>query len=259
MSTAQDIVTDALREGNLLAVGGTPTTAELTEGLARLNALIKSLFGIELGEQFADWNVPDPLRTAPEAANFPQLPYPENLLASQQPLSLATDLPASVWPFPPANSRLVVGITQDATVFFPEAPNEGAQMSFVANPAMNSTLTIDANGRKIEDNATLELTSADSPRRWFYRADIATWAKLTDLALTDPSPLPDDLDDLLICALNIRLSARYGQSPRDGTVETYKYMLKLAKTRFKQAGTTIFGLQNIPPSLQSYRTGVWMF
>lgn len=258
MSTCQDIVTAALREGNLLAAGTTPQTVELTEGLSRLNALIRSFFGNEIGEHLSDWPVPQTLRTAPVAANYPQLPLPTESLVDVLPVPSVSDVGADVFPFPPENSRLVVGITAPTTVWLAEAPNDGARMAFVAAPAMVDTLTVDGNGRLIESASEITLQKSDVSRAWFYRADLAGWVKLTDLALTDLSPLPEDLEDLLVCALNVRLAPRYGQDPRAGTVSQLKYMMKLAKTRYKQRGVTLFGGQNIPESLQSYQTGRWM-
>jgi len=94
---------------------------------------------------------------------------------------------------------------------------------------------------------------------WFYRADLGDWKHVTTLALTDTPILPADFDDLLITGLSIRLSPRYGQDPRPGTLNTYKDLMKQAKTRYRQSGNTIYKSNEIPRSLQSYVTGRWMW
>lgn len=252
MATAQTLIQAALREGNLIPVGSTPTDAENTEALARLNSFIAGLFGIELGEHLHDWQVPAPLRTAPVAANYPQLPYPITDLGDH----VNTDLTSDQWPYPPPNSRLVVAIDDDTTVYLPEAPSPGARMA-LASAGMSATLTLNANGRLIEAAASVDVTSADAPRAWFYRDDTANWVRIADLSLSDSSPFPSEFDDLLICGLSMRLSPRYGQEPRSGTVQMYTYMKKLFKTRYKQAGTTVYKSGDIPRSDQSYAAGRW--
>jgi hypothetical protein len=258
MTTCSDLIQAALREGNLLAAGVSPTSVEQSEALGRLNAYNKQLFGVLIGEYNQDWLVPAPQRTAPQAANYPQLPYPIDTLGDAI-LPSSSDLSDNIWPFPPQNSRLVVAVTSAATVYFPEAPNDGARMSFVATPEMSDTLTLDGNGKAIEGVATKDVTAADTGRKWFFRADLANWVALTTLGLTDTPPLPDEFDDLYVTALAIRLSSRYGQDPRAGTQNTYKDMLKQAKTRFAQSGNTIYRSNEIPRGLESYLTGRWQW
>lgn len=258
MATCSEIIQAALREGNLLAVSATATTAEQTEALARLNSYIPTLLGDLIGENYDDWLVPAPQRTASLAANYPQLPYPIDTLGDAI-LPSSSDLTDNIWPYPPQNSRLVVAITDPTTIYFPEAPNDGARMQFVSTPAMNDTLTINGNGKAVESASTKDVTTADTGREWFYRADLGDWKVIATLALSDTPVLPSEFDDLLITGLSIRLSPRYGQEPRQGTINTYKDMLKMAKNRFKQARNTIYKSQEVPRGLQSYVTGRWMW
>lgn len=121
MTTATVILQDIFREGNLIAAGASPSTAEQTEALAVLNRVVDGVFGFEMGENLSDWLVPVPQRTAPVAARWPQGP-----LAS--PLNLGPS--KFVWPYPPTNRRIVFGSVTN-TCYFPEAPDDGARMAIV--------------------------------------------------------------------------------------------------------------------------------
>jgi hypothetical protein len=49
LTLVSEIITDAFRQSNLVAVGTTPTTEETTEALRYLNRIVKSVFGNEAG------------------------------------------------------------------------------------------------------------------------------------------------------------------------------------------------------------------
>ena len=57
MTLTSDIITDAFRESNLLAIGATPNTAQSQEGLRRLNVIVSGVYGFEVGEPLADWPI----------------------------------------------------------------------------------------------------------------------------------------------------------------------------------------------------------
>jgi hypothetical protein len=227
MTTAREIITDAVREGNLRAIGEPITDAEYAESLARLNTWIRSLLGYEIGVKLQPWASP-PSRTSPVAARQPLRPA-------------VTDLPANIWPYPPANVRLKTKITAPTTVFFPNVlttniPTDGARMA-LADVGSTDTLTIDANGVLIEGapTLTLDLTDPDNKQReWFFRADLMDWRRVQDLTLDDEVPFPGDLDDMLIAGLSIRLSPRFGQPVNPATAEAYRRWLEIAQTRYKQ-------------------------
>lgn len=248
MTLASAIIQSAYREGNLLPAGTTGTTAQNAEALDRLNRFVRSLYGNDMGENLADWLAPSPQRTAPVAANYPQFP-------------LACDLPSSVTPYPPKNSRIVYGATQSSTAYFPEAPDDGSRMGAIcaAGAVDATTLTLDGNGRTIEGAATLVLTAPFTPKRWLYRADLGDWTLIADLAESDEMPFSDDMDDLFITGLAIRLAPGYDKQVGAETVSTFKTMLAKFRARYRQAGTTVFGSQDFPRSLQSYAAGSWGF
>jgi hypothetical protein len=121
MTTATVLIQAAYREGNLLAAGASPTSAELTEALPALQRVVDGIFGFEMGEELTDWLVPAPQRTAPVASRYPQGPLVWNL---NQPCS------GNIWPYPPTNQRIVFGSVTN-TVYFPEAPLDGSRMGLV--------------------------------------------------------------------------------------------------------------------------------
>jgi hypothetical protein len=219
MTQISQIITDAYRDNNLIPVTQSPTAAEQTEGLSRLNAFYSSIFGVELGIEMCDWPTP-PSRTSPVAARYSRLPQND-------------DLPDNVWPYPPSNVRLLTKITQDTTVYLESTPSDGARMA-LADIGSTGNLTLDANGRKIEGALTLTIDpAATGPLEWFYRTDKGEWVRIISFALTDESPLPKEFDDFLILALSIRLAARVGKQAGLARNDIRR-MVKKVKTRYRQ-------------------------
>lgn len=260
MTTALALITAAFREGNLIPVGTSPTTAEITETLERLNALVNGVFGYEMGENLRDWLYPSPQRTAPVAANYPQAPMPPYTSSLSN---------TYLTPFPPKNSRIIWG-ARTGTVYFPEKPEPGSRMAFVQTPgagdsgAAGQILTLDGNGRTIEGANTKVLVST-SPvvlpaRQWMYRDDLGDWTLCADMAQGDQCPFPKEFDDFFVCALNKRIAPRFGKITAMETIETAKKSLANLKTRYRQSAPTVYGSEDFPTSSQSFRTGSswWM-
>lgn len=129
MTQATWIIQSMFREGNLIAAGAQPTTAEQTEALYLLNRLVDGVFGFEMGENLSDWLVPAPQRTAPVASRYPQGP----ISAPGDPATwaiLGGVNSANVWPYPPTNRRIFFGSVTN-TVYFQEQPDDGARMAIV--------------------------------------------------------------------------------------------------------------------------------
>src|SRR5581483_4403697 len=187
MTLATAIIASAFREGNLIPVGQSPSTTQQTEALDRLNALVRGILGYKMGENLRDWLVPQPQRTAPVNANFPQFPGYDQLYG------VGTSFSNAVYPYPNNNHRIVYGGTTQ-TVYFPQKPNPGSQMAVVqatgAGDGGNTgdVLTLDGNGYFIQNPAvgafgrTLTFTfnsgagsTPFAPARWFYRDDLAQW------------------------------------------------------------------------------------
>jgi hypothetical protein len=265
MTTPREIITAAYREINVLPLGGTASTAQVTEGLDRLNRFIRAVYGYEIGENMANWPVPSPQRTAPVAANYPQLPYPVSLNGNLL-LPQGNDETSDVFHYPPQNSRIVwAGRGAAVTIYFPEQPNDGARMGLVRGSTSDDTsiLTLDGNGYSIETASTVSQPAVVTPKRWFFRADQGDWRLITDITndvsgLDGTMPFPDDFDHLWIGLLAIRIAPAYNKSVSPETQEVTREALKRIKARYRQSNPTIYGSFNTPNSRQSFGQSVWM-
>jgi len=219
MALVSDIILQAFRASNYIAIGEVPTMQETDEALPVFRNLLSSLFGFEIGEQLRDWFAPSnyqpvaPLRVPPTPTGIND-PHWES------------------WAFPPSNSRLIVNFSAATTLYFPAEPSDGARMAYVINPASPGVVTLNGNGRKIEGAATV--VAVDS-RKWMYRADLADWIRIdTVIDASDTAPLPEEFDDLLVCGLAMRLAPRF-QVQADGViVARFTDMLGRLKKRYKQ-------------------------
>lgn len=265
MTTARKLITDAFREGNLIPIGTVPTDKEFAEALVRLNRYIGGVYGQELGENLLDWVSPAPQRTAPVAANYPQLPYPTSTDISILSFPQSSDASLNVTPFPPKNSRIVWGgVTM--TVWFPEAPDPGTRMAVVAGSGAGdggsptAVLTLDGNGRLINDGPQVQISAPLSPQQWLYRDDIAKWVTVADLELDDECPFPEEFDDLWVVMLFLRLAPRYGKTTAPETQMTAAKMLTKLKAKYRQSQDTVYKSYDYPRSAQSYLpAGTWFW
>ncbi len=264
MTIAADIIRFAFREGDLLQAESRPTATQETEALERLNRMVQSTYGSEMGEELTDWPVPAPQRTASEAANYPQLPYPQGLDGITLSSPLANSPTLNIYPYPPANSRIVFGSVTN-TVWFPEAPNDGSRMAVVQGSGAGdggvggATLTLDGNGRTIETANTQAYNQPITARSWLYRADTGDLVAVVDMTLTSQMPFPSDLDDLWICGLAKRLAPRYSRPVTPETVTELKRMQGIFKARYRQAANTVYGSSDYPRSVQSFIQGQWFW
>lgn len=240
MSTITELLAATFRTQNLIAVGTSPTTAQTTEALARLNAFVTWLYDSMLMGTVQEWSVPPPQRTAPVSADYPFRYASDDLTTAQA-------------PYPPVNSRLVATNTVATTIYFPHLPNDGAQMFYV-DLGITATLTVDGNGRKIEAALTKALlTSGTSPKRWFYRADLGDWKLVATLVGGDDSPFPASVDDFLILGLYMRLAPSYGHVPSAQTQENYSAAKASFMQRYRQPTVTV-GAADMPEASQTFGT-----
>ncbi len=217
MTTARDIVTQALREGGILALGETPDAASFSEGLARLNTLIKSTFGYDLGENLTVLNIGYSTLETPEA------------IASTVNTSSGTS-------YVPNNTLLHASLESASKVYLDPNPEDGSRIGVLDlrdNFATNS-LEIHANGKKIDGGNSVVLTTDGFSMEWFYRADLGEWVRSLPLEASDEMPFPLEFDDYFITALAFRLSRRYGQEVSPETMETYSRSRSQLRARYAQ-------------------------
>jgi hypothetical protein len=247
---ASDAVSYAYREAAIKRIGSTLTADELAEGLRRLNGFLFSLFSAEIGEKLVDVQVPQNQRATTQSANAYNIAYPANIDRFSEMGSPGFAAEPNVFNLP-GNSRIIWKGTAPTTVYLPEYPNDGARVAF-ADVGSTATLTIHANGRKIENAASITVATASAPAEWFYRADLGDWISLSPLVAADTTPLPQEFDDLLVSGTAIRLTALDQIKPTDGTMFIYDRLLKRCKQRYAQHVNTSAGGEFLVPSVQSF-------
>lgn len=223
MATVNDLVRQAFRQENLKAVSQTISDAEMAEGVEIFNEIWENIIGSTLGEKLNDWPVP-PSAAVSQAREFPLLPRDESL-------------PYDTYAYPQQNYNIVSNLGGAQTVYLKQNPSDGARMglvnigpSYAVNP-----LTINANGRLIEGASSLVLDSfTATPIRWFYRADLSEWVRITEFTGTEDSPLPKQFNRFWRCAVAIDLCPRYNKDPQAVTLAGYKDGMATILGRYAQ-------------------------
>lgn len=226
MATASEIIAQAYREGNFVAIGENPTAEEIAEAVPRLRSLVDSLFGHEIGEQYRDWYVPSELATS--------VP----LRSPLSPTGNLTTTASESWKFPPANARLLVKTSAAQTIYMPANPSDGARFQLLNIGSVGALIvTLDGNGHLIESAVSLADTLTNlHARKWFYRADLGDWVRLVSLAdETSTMPLPTEFDEYFICGLAMRLSTRFQRPVDEATASRFGDIRKRLKARYKQS------------------------
>lgn len=192
MTTVYQIIVDAYRQSNLIALGIEPTNLQETEALRYLNRIVKSVFGNEAG---------DPLTAFPVGRNNINRPsgYPGY-----------DTIPDNEW-FVPQNTRLMLNLEQPIELHLHPSPSNGSRFAVVdasGNLAANPVIVY-GNGKLIEGASSLTLNTNNYNAEWFYREDLATWTKYAPLTLFDTFPFPEEFDDYFIILLAFRLNPAY--------------------------------------------------
>lgn len=205
MTVASSIITDAYRESNLIPMGNAPNTNQQIEALGRLNTIILSTVGYEAGDGLDDLNINGP--------------YDQSSLVSV---------------FIPDNARLLLNLSSAQIFKLDPEPFEGQRLSIVdvAGNLATYNVTLDGNGRKIENAATLVLNTNSDVRQWMYRGDTGTWVKITSLLYADVMPFPAEFDDYFITMLAMRLSPRYGQAMTGESLSAMKRSRSILRGRY---------------------------
>ncbi len=185
MTLVGDIITAAYRESNLIPVVATPTSWQQAEALGRLNTTVSSTVGFEVGKELKDITV---------GGQFDQ----SSLLTS----------------WIPENVRLVLNLSSSLTLNLDPRPYEGQRFAIVdvLNNLSTASLTLNGNGRTLELDTSEVFDSDGFYGQWLYRADIANWTRISDLAIDDDLPFPSEFDDYFIVSLALRINPRFAQS-----------------------------------------------
>lgn len=213
MTTVTELITDAYRQGNLIALGTVPSAAQLAEGLRYLNRLVKSVFGNEAGE------------------NLQQFALGRGTIDRPSGYPWYGDVPPADW-FVPNNTQLMCNLDNAATVYLHPLPVDGTRVG-VNDLALNfstNSLTLDGNGRRIDGGTSVLLNEDGIAKVWFYRDDLGEWLTVTPLDdLEGIFPFPEEFDMFFIGNLAMLLNPAYGAQIDQQTAQ----MFSRSKSQFQ--------------------------
>lgn len=236
MTLISQIIADAYRESNLIAIETAPTANEITEALRLLNRDIRSMFGNEFGE---------PLSVLPFGRNNIQTPNEISIYME--------DIQGY---YAPVNTRLMCNLDSSESINLDPTPYDGSRFGVVDVSGNFNTLplTLVGNGRKIEGATSVTINTASVTKEWFYREDLGEWVVLTELIASDDSPFPEEFDDLLITRLAVRLAPRSGEALDTMSQLTLQRMEKKFKARYvqKKYEQSEIGLQRLTSNRRNY-------
>lgn len=214
MTPVSDILTQALRESNIVALGSAPTTAQSTEAFDRLKSLVAGVYGDDVGERLQDWLVGN------AGVHWPYMRGWNELR----------------WKYPISNSRIILDHQSPQTLYLPLEPDNGARLQIIDLGGALATynVTLEANGRLIEGVRTLVLSTNNLNRTWIFDADTSNWAVLDYIAADGEMPFPLEFDDYFIIKLAARLNPRYGRSLSDLSLGRLSEMQQMLESTYRQ-------------------------
>lgn len=240
MTLTSQIITDAYRQSNLLAIGTLPTADQETEALRYLNRLVKSVFGNEAG---------DPLEVFPVGRNHINRPqgYP-----------WYDTTPDNDW-FVPKNTRIMLNLEEPVDLYLHPEPDDGSRFAVIDASENVSTFnaTVYGNGRLIEGAFTQVLNTDGVDKEWFYRADLGNWMLYAPLTAGVDFPFPEEFDDYFITILAIRLNPQYGVMLDPQSKMIFDRSLRQLRARYSQSIQTRSELALLRMPKVSYDRDVW--
>lgn len=217
MALVSQIITDAYRESNLIALGASPTAAQSAEALRLLDQVVSSMFGHEMGEQLDD------------------LPIGSNNISRPSGFPWSNTTLAGEWVVP-KNARLILNLTAPLTVYLNPMPDAGSFFGIMdlSNNLATYPLTVMANGRTIGGATSLVVNTNATASTYFYRHDIGDWVLISPLATTSTFPFPKGFEPLFTILLAQRLNPRYGATMAPESQAILARGLTAFKARYRQ-------------------------
>lgn len=206
MTVVSTIIADAYKESNLIPEGATPSTTQMANALRRLNTLLLSTVGNEVGDELNEINY---------GGDFTQAELIDQWV--------------------PDNTRLIINVTAAFELDLDPYPYEGQRVAIVDVLGNLSTYpsVLNGNGRLIEAFATADLNEDGMNRQWLYRSDIGSWVRINELEEADEMPFPVEYDDYFVTMLAGRLNPRYGQTLSQETVQTLNRTRSQFRSRYR--------------------------
>lgn len=215
MVLISQIITEAYRESNNIAIGQTPTAAEQAEGLLLFNRFLRSVLGNEAGDPFTPIAIGNNNVQNSAYYNIENIP--------------------GGW-FPPPNIRILFNNKSAQTLALNPNPDDGERIAINDASGNFSTypVTVIGNGRTIDGATQVVLNTNSGVKEYFYRADTNNWATVNDLQLSDPLPFPEEFEDYFIIGTAIRINPRNTQQLDPQSMEAFKRLGKQFKARYNQ-------------------------
>lgn len=214
MTYTPEIIKNAYRESNLIMLGKAPTTDQSEEALSLLNRIISGVYGYEVGDPLGDWPI------------------------GKTGLGASSSWTETRWTKLLQNIRLVAMQDTAQTLYLPPEPSDGARVALIDpnNRLAAYPLTIDGNGRAIEDATSVTVDVDGTDRIWFYRADLGKWVRLSALtgAADEVFPFPMEFDPFFETRLAMRLNPRYGRAMNEATAAELTLIQRKLRARYKQ-------------------------
>lgn len=241
MTTVYQIIVDAYRQSNLIALGVEPTQLQETEALRYLDRIVRGSFGNEVG---------DPLTGFPIGRNNISRPigYP-----------WWNTVPDNYW-FVPKNTRCNLNLnTAGVALYLDPAPDDGTRFAVVdaSNNLSTYPVTVHGNGAFIDGAESTILNTNGLEQEWFYRADLGEWKKCLPLALFDEFPFPPEFDDYFIISLAFRLNPAYQRELDPQSKVMWDKARTQLNSRYSQTIPTRSELALIRPSKMAADRDQW--
>ena len=241
MTTIAQIITDAYQTNNLIAINVIPTADEQAKGLRALNRIFRGLIGNELGDRLQPLNV----GTNNITRGLSDISY--EILRT----------PYLV----PTNSRLVLNLSSSAVFYLPTTPQDGSRFAVQDKSANLATYpaTIVGNGNTIDNATQLVIDTNSFNQEWFFREDLGDWQKVSNLALSDSFPLPEEFEELFISLLALRIDPAEGVALDDQIGYILKEVNRKFKARYRQKVSvpSEIGLLYLTGATNQYNNGYY--
>lgn len=217
MATLRSIVHDALRENGLVQVGTVADSAEYQEALRKLKTIINGFYGSKAGIDLVPISYGTNGVTNSYGKTIDKKPYVDSV-------------------FIPLNVKVMSNLSASQTLYLHPNPRDGARFSVkdLSGNFSTNTMTVNGNGRLIENGSSVTLNEDGTNKYWFYRADLGDWVLVNELTENDESPFPAEFDELLITSLSMRLNPRYLSQTAAETAKAYRDDLKRFTARYRQ-------------------------
>lgn len=219
MTLVSDIIRDAYRESNLIAVNASPTTAEVDEGLRLLNRIIDSVYGFEAGE------------------DYHEIIIGRNDIERPSGFPWYSQVPDTVDWFVPDNARLILNLTSPQDLYLTPTPQDGTRFSFidVSGNLSSNNVVIYGNGRLIEGQDSVTVSVDGANQEYFYRADLGNWVRVSPLVESDDFPFPGKFEDLFVILLSMRINPRHGAEVDPQSGAELSRLLRSFKAKYRQS------------------------